>query len=99
MKISVEMIIEYVYSGKLPTVTREDGVVMSFIFHPEAATEFALLWAACWLSHNPGAEITNADGWAEAVAGGNQHLDKHRQAPPTKEELETQKRESEIRRI
>jgi hypothetical protein len=44
--ISVEMILEYVYSGKLPTVTRDDGWEMSFIFHPEAATEFALLWAS-----------------------------------------------------
>jgi hypothetical protein len=74
VKISVEMILDYVYSGALPRLIDDDGVKWSYIFYPEAATEFALLWAECWLSHNPDAEIHNVEVWAEAVAGGNQIL-------------------------
>ena len=80
VKISGEVILDYVYGGTLPNVIGDDGVAYSYIFLPEAVTDFALLWVDCWLFHNPNAEINNAEAWAEAVAGGNQILAERRQS-------------------
>jgi hypothetical protein len=90
VKVPVETILDYVYGGTLPNVIDDEGVKHSFIFHPPKATEFALLWAECWLSSNPDAEINNAEAWAKAVLGGNQFLAQRREKPPELTETEKQ---------
>jgi len=74
VKISAEVIFDYVFSLNLPAMFDDDGVMIQYNFHPPAATDFALLWAAVWLYRNPHAEINNAEEWAGAVKGGNQVL-------------------------
>jgi hypothetical protein len=78
VRIPAEVIIDYLNSRALPTVIEDDGVEWNYNFYPDAADQFALLWAECWLSRNPDAEINDAEGWARAVAGGNQILAKLR---------------------